>query len=179
MTQAQSACVLVAGDAGAGSSPLAQWLAGLGFHSPSLGQSSDALRINRDFLTTLGLRWWDPEPLPDDCFSTSAAVTAQAEIGALLDQFVDAGGDALLQDASLARLGPLWLEELKARFEPVVIVRVLSRADAAFQALSVGAWGDADSPSMADRAPLRFAVAALQSGAWALDTRRAVAAGGM
>ena len=152
MTEAQSACILVAGDAGASSSPLAQWLAGLGFHSPSLGQSKDALRINGDFLATLGCRWWDPEPLPDGCFSNSAAVEAQAEIGTLLDQMADADGDVLLQDAPLARLGPLWLEALKARFEPVVIVRVLSRADAAFRALSPGAWGDAESPSIACRA---------------------------
>ena len=34
----------------------------------------------------------------------------------------------------MARLGPLWLGEIKARFEPVVVVRALSRADAAFQA---------------------------------------------
>ena len=151
MTEAQSACVLVAEDAGGGSSPLAQWLAGLGFHGPSLGQSNEALRINRDFLATLGLRWWDPEPLPDGCFSNSAAAGAQAEIGALLDQLVDAGGDVLLQDAPLARLGPLWLEELKARFEPVVIVRVLSRADASFQALSSD-LGGAESPPTAGRA---------------------------
>ena len=152
MTEAQSACILVAGDAGASSSPLAQWLVGLGFHSPSLGQSRDALRINGDFLATLGCHWWDPEPLPDGCFSNSAAVEAQAEIGTLLDQMADADGDVLLQDAPLARLGPLWLEALKARFEPVVIVRVLSRADAAFRALSPGAWGDAESPSIACRA---------------------------
>ena len=150
MTEAQSACILVAG---ASSSPLAQWLAGLGFHSPSLSQSNDALRINRDFLATLGLRWWDPESLPDGRFSNSAAAGAQAEIGALLDQFVDAGGDVLLRDASLARLGPLWLEELKARFEPVVIVRVLGRADAAFQAFSQGVREDvAQSPAITCRA---------------------------
>ncbi|MYF48615.1 MAG: glycosyltransferase family 4 protein [Gammaproteobacteria bacterium] len=132
---------------------MAQWLAGLGFHSPSLSQSNDALRINRDFLATLGLRWWDPESLPDGCFSNSAAAGAQAEIGALLDQFVDAGGDVLLQDASLARLGPLWLEEFKARFEPVVIVRVLGRADAAFQAFSQGVREDvAQSPAITCRA---------------------------
>ena len=132
-------------------SALPQWLEDQGFHSPPLSQSNDALRINREFPATLGCRWWDPEPLPDGCFSNSAAVRAQAEIGTLLDQLADADGDVLLQDASFARLGPLWLEELKARFEPVVIVRVLSRADAAFQALSPSALGDAEEPSTASR----------------------------
>ena len=132
-------------------SALPQWLEDQGVHSPSIDQSNDALRINRDFLATLGCCWWDPEPLPDGCFSNSAAVRAQAEIGAVLDQMADADGDVLLQDASLARLGSLWLEELKARFEPVVIVRVLSRADAAFQALSPSALGDAEEPSIAGR----------------------------
>ncbi|MCY4214964.1 MAG: glycosyltransferase [Gammaproteobacteria bacterium] len=66
----------------------------------------------------------------------------------MLDQVADAGGDVLLQNMALARLGPLWLKEIKARFEPVVIVQVLSRADAAFQALSLGTLGDAESPSI-------------------------------
>ena len=60
----------------------------------------------------------------------------RAEIGALLDRLAAAGGDFLLQDAAMARLGPLWLPELKARFEPLVVVQVLSRADAVFQTLS-------------------------------------------
>ena len=76
------------------------------------------------------------------------ALDAQTEIGTLLDQVADAGGDVLLQNMALARLGPLWLKEIKARFEPVVIVQVLSRADAAFQALSFGTLRDAESPSI-------------------------------
>ena len=54
-----------------------------------------------------------------------------------------ADADVLLQDADVARLGPLWLGELKARFEPLVVVQVVSRADAAFQALSQGVREDA------------------------------------
>ncbi len=59
----------------------------------------------------------------------------------LSEGLIDA--DVLLQDADVARLGPLWLGELKARFEPLVVVQVVSRADAAFQALSQGVREDA------------------------------------
>jgi len=76
------------------------------------------------------------------------ALGAQTEIGTLLDQVVDVGGDVLLDNLALTRLGPPWLKAIKARFEPVVIMRVLGRADAAFQALSLGALGDAESPSI-------------------------------
>lgn len=153
MTATRPACVLVAGDYAAGGSPLAQWLADLGFHSLSLGQSNEASRINSDFLATLNSRWCDPGPMPQGCFSGSAALVAQAKIGPLLHRLVDAGGDVLLSDAAMARLGPLWLGELKARFEPIVVVQVLSRADAAFQALCLSAQGDTDeSPAITCRA---------------------------
>lgn len=152
---ARSACVVVAGVCRPSASQLLEWLAeGLadsGFHAPPHRLLNAASNTNEAFLSALGCHWWNPEPLPDGCFSTSAAVTAQAEIGGLLDQLEDADGDILLQDASLARLGPLWLEELKARFEPVVIVRVLGRADVAFQAL-LSDLGGAESPPTVGRA---------------------------
>ena len=157
MTAGRPACVVVAGDCGSGISQLAEWLAeGLanaGFNAPFLHSPNAASNINGAFLAAVDNPRFDPEPLPDGCFWAKAAVAAQAEIGALLDQWAEAGRNILLQDAALSRLGPLWLEELKARFEPVVIVRVLSRADAALQALSQGVWEDvAQSPAITCRA---------------------------
>ena len=149
MTATRPACVLVAGDYGAGGSPLAQWLADLDFHSLSLDQSNDALRINSNFQATLDCHWRNPHPLPEGCFTGSAAAGARAKIGPLLGRLVDAGGDVLLSDAVMARLGPLWLVELKARFEPVVVVQVLRRADAAFQAQALSVQGDtSESPAI-------------------------------
>ena len=175
MTATRPACVVVAGDYGVCGAWLAQWLADLGFHSLSLDQPSDGLRINRDYLAALGCRWCDPEPLPQGCFTNRAAMEAQAEIGALLDQLAEAGGDVLLQGAALARLGPLWLGEIKARFEPVVVVQALGRADAAFQALSVGRWGDtAESLSITCRAhsDLLWLHCSLELERWSRGERR-------
>ena len=148
--------MVVAGDCGSGISQLAEWLAeGLasaGFNAPFLHSPNAASNINGAFLAAVDHPWLDPEPLPDGCFLAKAAVAAQAEIGALLDQWTEAGWNILLQDAALARLGPLWLEEIKARFGPVVIVRVLSRADAAFEALSPSDLREAESPPVICRA---------------------------
>lgn len=143
---ARSACVAVVGSCGPVASQLSEWLAeglaGSGFHAPPRHTLSAASNINEAFLSALALRWFDPEPLREGCFSGAAAGT-RAEIGAFLDRLVAGGGDVLLQDAALARLGPLWLGELKARFEPLVVVQVVGRADVAFQALSQGVRKDA------------------------------------
>ena len=136
----RSACVVVAGAYGSGPAGLVEWLAeglaGTGFQAPPHQFSNAASDINEAFLSAIGRLWCDPEPLPDGCFSGSAAAVAQAEIVALLDRLADAGGDVLLQDGAMARLGPLWLSELKARFEPLVVVQVFSGVDAAFNGLS-------------------------------------------
>ena len=157
LTAARPACVVVAGAYGSGASPLAEWLAkGLadtGFRAPSSISTNDTLSINRGLLAALDLRWSDPKPLPENCFSESAATQARAEIAALLDKLASSGGDVLFRDADVVRLGPLWLGELKARFEPLVVVQVLSRADAAFERLSQSVREDtAQSPPITCRA---------------------------
>ena len=155
------------------------WLSDLGFHGPFLGQSNEVSGINRDFLAALDRRWWDPVPLPERCFSGSAALRAQAMVGPLLDRLVEVGGDVLVQDAALARLGPLWLGELEVRFEPVVVVRVLSRADAAFQAFAEGLQGSGAiaSPATPSRAhtDLLWLHCHLELERWSRNERRLVA----
>ena len=169
MTAARPVCVVVAGAYGSGTSPVAEWLAerlaDAGFRASSLSPPNGALRINRRFLAALGRRWCDPDPLPEGCFSESAATQARAEIGTLLDQLASVGGDVLLQDVDMARMGPLWLGELKARFEPLVVVRVLSRADAALPSVVPKCAGGHRSIAVYHLpSPLRSAVATLQSG---------------
>lgn len=180
MTAARTACVVVAGDQHSGVSRLAAWLADAGFHVPSRQPSNPVSDINKTFLSALGHRWSDPEPLPNGCFSSSAAETAQVEIRGLLNRLADAPGDILLQDAAMARLGPLWLKEIKARFEPVVIVRVLSRADAAFQALAEGVCGSgtAESPAVPNQAQsdLLWLHCNLELERWSRDERRLIVA---
>ncbi|MXY05645.1 MAG: glycosyltransferase [Gammaproteobacteria bacterium] len=154
MLAARAACVVVAGGQGSGVSQLAEWLAEAGFRAPYRQQSNPVSDINDTFLSALGHRWCDAEPLPNGCFSNSAVETAQVEIRGLLNRLGDACGDILLGDAAMARLGPLWLKEIKAHFEPVVIVCVLSRADAAFQVLAEGLRRDgaAEAPAIPNQA---------------------------
>ena len=99
-------------------------------------ESRDVVDINNGFIRTLGGSWNDPTPLPDGCFSGAEATRARARIGEWLRRWEAANETLLLKDPRLSRLAPIWLPELAMRFERVVVVQVLRRADAVFRSLS-------------------------------------------
>ena len=99
-------------------------------------ESREVVRINNGFLAALGQSWSRPEPLSEDCFAGLEATRTRSEIRVFLGQCEPGNGGLLLKDPRFCRLMPLWLPELKSRYERLVVVQVLRRADAVFRSLS-------------------------------------------
>ena len=98
-------------------------------------ESGEVMGINNGFLAALDRSWRRPEPLPEDCFTGPEATRARSEIRDFLGQHESENGDLLLKDPRFCRLMQLWLPELKLRYERLVVVQVLRRADAVFRSL--------------------------------------------
>ena len=122
-------------------------------------ESRDVVAINNRFLRALGGSWNDPAPLPEECFTAAEATRARVRIGEWLGRWEPANETLLLKDPRISRLAPLWLPELASRFERVVVVQVLRRADTVFRSLS----RRADKP---DTAPAAVTCAAQSDLLW-------------
>lgn len=142
-------CVVVAGMHRSGTSLVAAMLADAGLRL--LGESMPAhpvdnpggyfesrelVQINNRFLASMGQTWATPEPLPTGSFDGEEARQSREEIHAFLDRHRWALAGVLIKDPRLCRLLPLWEEALAARFDPLVVVRVVRRADAVFRSLA-------------------------------------------
>ncbi|MCY3814630.1 MAG: glycosyltransferase [Gammaproteobacteria bacterium] len=142
-------CVVVAGMHRSGTSLVAAMLADVGLRP--LGEtmpahpvdnpggyfeSRELVQINNRFLASSGQTWASPQPLPGGFFDSADARRSREEIDAFLDAHRPAARGVLIKDPRLCRLLPLWVEALAARFDPLVFVRVIRRADAVFRSLA-------------------------------------------
>ena len=145
----ETPCVIVAGMHRSGTSLVAATLVEVGLHPPGelmpahpvdnpggYFESREAVRINNRFLESLGQTWASPQPLPSGSFDSAGADRSRDEICAFLDARRAAPAGVLLKDPRLCRLLPLWEEALARRFDPLVVVRVVRRADAVHQSLA-------------------------------------------
>ena len=145
---ASAICVVVAGMHRSGTSLVAGILARAGFNPPpdllpphsidnsgGYFESREVVRINNGFLAALGRSWSRPEPPSAACFRGFEAIESREKIRGFLEQ-CEPGNGLLLKDPRLCLLMPLWLPELQSRFERLVVVQVLRRADAVFRSLS-------------------------------------------
>ena len=142
-------CVIVAGMHRSGTSLVAATLAEAGLQP--LGElmpahpvdnpggyfeAREGVRINNRFFESLGQTWASPHPLPSGSFDGAEAARSRDEICAFLDAHSPTSAGALVKDPRLCRLLPLWEEALAMRFDPLVVVQVVRRADAVGRSLA-------------------------------------------
>ena len=99
-------------------------------------ESREVVQINNRYLHSLGQTWASPQPLPSRSFGGAEAGRSRDEIRAFLDAHRPMPAGVLVKDPRLCRLLPLWEDMLAARFDPLVVVRVVRRADAVFRSLA-------------------------------------------
>lgn len=99
-------------------------------------EAREAVRINNRFLESMGQTWASPQPLPNGSFDGAQAERSRDQIRAFLDAHRPAPAGILIKDPRLCRLLPLWEEALAVRFDPLLVVRVVRRADDVFRSLA-------------------------------------------
>jgi O-antigen biosynthesis protein len=121
-----------------------------GGNSKGYWEHADAVRINDALLDSLDLKWWSLDPLPQAWLTSPAAMTARAEIEALVLR--DFTGVPLwgIKDPRMCRLAPLWIDvvgrmgvEVSAVFvarSPVEVARSLRRAHGLSEEAGVLSW---------------------------------------
>lgn len=121
-----------------------------GGNSKGYWEHADAVRINDALLDSLGLNWWSLDPLPQAWLTSPAAITARAEIQALVLR--DFTGVPLwgIKDPRMCRLAPLWIDvvggmgiEVSAVFVarlPVEVAHSLTRAHGLSEEAGVLSW---------------------------------------